>query len=203
MMRHVIVADRHPLLIRGIEAVLNATNDFRVVCTVTGPDDLEQALTTTDADLLLLDVTVTDELPGLLMRVRHLHPSLKVVLAGAPGNLAQIRAAFAQGAAGYLLDTVEPDEFVAGLRRILHASEFTPIGDARHWPTSPLPLTTKELLTLAAAGRGLSNKHIASELWVSEHTVKFHLSNTYRKLGVSNRTEAVRAGRRLKLLADA
>lgn len=202
-MRRVIVADGHPLLIRGIEAVLNATNDFRVVCTVTAPDDLERVLATTDADLLLLDVAVTDELPGLLARVRHLRPSLKVVLAGEPGNRAQIRAAFAKGAAGYLLYTVEPEEFVAGLRRTLNASEFTPIGDARHWPTSPSPLTTKELLTLTAVGRGLSNKHIASELWVSEHTVKFHLSNTFRKLGVSNRTEAVRAGRRLKLLADA
>lgn len=201
-MRRVIVADGHPLLIRGIEAVLNATSDFRVVCTVTALDDLEGALAATDADLLLLDVAVTDELPCLLMRVRRLRPSLKVVLAGAPENRAQIRSAFANGAAGYLLYTVEPDEFVAGLRRILNASEFTPIGDARHLPTSPSPLTTKELLTLSAAGRGLSNKHIASELWVSEHTVKFHLSNAYRKLGVSNRTEAVRAGRRLKLLAD-
>jgi DNA-binding NarL/FixJ family response regulator len=167
------------------------------------PEDLEAVVLATQADLLVLGVEATEQSAGLLVRLRHVQPLLKVVLVGGPEDRAQIRAAFAKGAAGYLVRTIGLHELVEGLRQIIQASEFTPIGDARNWPTSSLPLTTKELVVLQAAGRGLSNKLIANELWVSEQTVKFHLSNTYRKLGVSNRTQAVRAGHRLKLLPDA
>ncbi len=54
------------------------------------------------------------------------------------------------------------------------------------------PLTTRELEILGLAAQGYTNGRIARELWVTEQTVKFHLSNTYRKLGVANRTEASR-----------
>ncbi len=55
-------------------------------------------------------------------------------------------------------------------------------------------------MILEAVSRGLSNKRIAGDLWVTEQTVKFHLSNAFRKLGVSNRTEAARVGQNLGLL---
>ena len=54
------------------------------------------------------------------------------------------------------------------------------------------PLTTRETEILALAAQGFTNGRIARELWITEQTVKFHLSNTYRKLGVTNRTEASR-----------
>ena len=57
---------------------------------------------------------------------------------------------------------------------------------------SDCPLTNRELEILRLAAQGMTNGRIARDLWVTEQTVKFHLSNTYRKLGVSNRTEASR-----------
>ena len=57
---------------------------------------------------------------------------------------------------------------------------------------TPRALTPKELDVLSRVARGLSNKEISKELWLSEQTIKFHLTNIYRKLGVSNRTEATR-----------
>jgi DNA-binding NarL/FixJ family response regulator len=65
----------------------------------------------------------------------------------------------------------------------------------RHRPstaTEECPLTARELEILRLAAQGYTNGRIARELWVTEQTVKFHLSNTYRKLGVANRTEASR-----------
>ena len=59
-------------------------------------------------------------------------------------------------------------------------------------PADAVGLTDREVTILRALTRGLSNREIGQELWVTEQTVKFHLSNIYRKLGVSNRTEASR-----------
>ena len=61
-----------------------------------------------------------------------------------------------------------------------------------HTDTKECPLTDRELEILRLAAAGNTNSQIARELWVTEQTVKFHLSNTYRKLGVANRTEASR-----------
>jgi DNA-binding NarL/FixJ family response regulator len=200
MKRHVLVADSQPLAICGLEAVLATTDDFEVVRTVSDLSEVEAVVAETPADVLVLDLDAASYSPSLVTRLKQLQPELKVVAVGAAGDQALMRTAFAMGADGYHVRTVTPDELLAGLRRILLATEFTPIGEACALPTSPLPLTSRELVILEAVGRGLSNKRIACELWVTEQTVKFHLANTFRKLGVSNRTEAARAGQQLGLL---
>jgi DNA-binding NarL/FixJ family response regulator len=201
MKRRVLVADTQPLAICGLEAVLSATDDFQVVRTVNDLTQVEAALGETDADLIVIELDGMSYSPSFFMQLRRLQPELKIVAVGAPGDPALIRTAFAMGADGYHVRTVTTEELLAGLRRILLATEFTPIGAAREFPTSAAPLTSRELVILEAVSRGLSNKRIASELWVTEQTVKFHLANTFRKLGVSNRTAAARAGQRLGLLS--
>jgi DNA-binding NarL/FixJ family response regulator len=66
------------------------------------------------------------------------------------------------------------------------------IAPKEEWPVEKWPLTAREIEVLCAAAEGRSNAQIGRQLWVTEQTVKFHLSNIYRKLGVSNRTEAGR-----------
>jgi DNA-binding NarL/FixJ family response regulator len=200
MKRRVLVADSQPLSICGLEAVLSKTDDFEVVRTVTDLGEVDAVVAETPADLLVIDLDAVSYSPSFVMRLKQLQPGLKVVAVGAAGDSALIRTAFAMGADGYHVRTVTPDELVAGLRRLVLATEFTPIGEACELPMSASPLTSRELVILEAVGRGLSNKRIAGDLWVTEQTVKFHLANTFRKLGVSNRTEAARAGQRLGLL---
>jgi DNA-binding NarL/FixJ family response regulator len=201
MKRRVLVADTQPLAICGLEAVLSATDDFHVVRTINDLIQVEAAVGETDADLLVIELDAVSYSPSFFMQLKRLQPELKIVAVGAPGDPALIRTAFAMGADGYHVRTVTTEELLAGLRRILLATEFTPIGAAREFPTSAAPLTSRELVILEAVSRGLSNKRIASELWVTEQTVKFHLANTFRKLGVTNRTAAARAGQRLGLLS--
>ncbi len=200
MKRRVVVADSQPLAIHGLEAVLASTDDFELVRAINDFAQVDAAIAETPADVLIIDLDAAPHSPNMLARLKQLQPELKIVGVGAPGNPAAIRSAFALGADGFHVRTVTADELVAGLRRILVAADFTPIGEAGALETSASPLTSRELVILEAVSRGLSNKRIAGDLWVTEQTVKFHLSNAFRKLGVSNRTEAARVGQNLGLL---
>jgi DNA-binding NarL/FixJ family response regulator len=200
MKRRVVVADSQPLAVYGLEAVLASTEDFEVVRTISDFSEVDSAIAETPADMLIIDLDAAPHSPNMLTRLKQVQPEMKIVGVGAPGNPAAIRSAFALGADGFHVRTVTADELVTGLRRILVAAEFTPIGEALTLETSSAPLTSRELVILEAVSRGLSNKRIACELWVTEQTVKFHLSNAFRKLGVSNRTEAARVGQNLGLL---
>ena len=85
---------------------------------------------------------------------------------------------------------------VDGIKRALEGSVFNAIGlpetQVADDAAKQAGLTERETAILKALARGLSNDAIGKELWVAEQTVKFHLTNIYRKLGVSNRTEATR-----------
>jgi DNA-binding NarL/FixJ family response regulator len=198
--KRVVVADSQPLLARGLESVLAESHDFTVVATITPPAEILTTLTSIEADLLLLDLALAEQAPTLIETLRLLYLELKIVMVGPPADRSGIRSAFAKGAEGYLVRTIGADELVLGLRQIVEATKFVALGETRDWSTSTAPLTPRELVILEAVGNGLSNKDIAKDLWVTEQTVKFHLANTYRKLGVSNRTAAANAGRKLNLL---
>jgi DNA-binding NarL/FixJ family response regulator len=101
--------------------------------------------------------------------------------------------AFEAGADGVLSKSVHPVSMGTLLREISQGhvvQRFRNTRPAVSQEDCPLTEREKEILTLAA--EGYTNQRIARELWVTEQTVKFHLSNTYRKLGVANRTEATR-----------
>ena len=82
----------------------------------------------------------------------------------------------------------------SALRQAVDGTVYSAIGlpDPGESAARAAGLTERETAILAALARGLSNEAIGKELWVAEQTVKFHLTNIYRKLGVSNRTEAAR-----------
>jgi DNA-binding NarL/FixJ family response regulator len=101
--------------------------------------------------------------------------------------------AFAAGAHAVISKTVHPVALGTLLREIsqgnvVHRHQARPVATLEE----ECPLTTRELEILRLVAEGQTNGRIARQLWVTEQTVKFHLSNTYRKLGVANRTEASR-----------
>jgi DNA-binding NarL/FixJ family response regulator len=105
---------------------------------------------------------------------------------------AQLAAARAAGAHAVIARTVQASSLGVLLREIAGGSVYHAFEDAAAPPmTSSLEeLTTREQEVLRLVAAGLPNVRIAQQLWVTEQTVKFHLSNVYRKLGVANRTEA-------------
>jgi DNA-binding NarL/FixJ family response regulator len=125
--------------------------------------------------------------------IRRHHPETKVVIFSAATEPAEISACFQSGANAYVLKSVNPLDLPAVIRQAAEGTVYYPP------PTAAAPLskdasdlTDRERTILAAVMRGLSNKAISQEFWVTEQTVKFHLSNVYKKLGVPNRTAAAR-----------
>jgi two-component system response regulator DevR len=108
----------------------------------------------------------------------------------------QIDAARKGGARGYVVKTVEPVDLPTVLRTALSGTTFTVWGAEAEQSPAPVvganALSERETAVLEAVARGLSNREIGRQLWISEQTVKFHLRNVYRKLGISSRTEAAR-----------
>jgi DNA-binding NarL/FixJ family response regulator len=98
------------------------------------------------------------------------------------------------GPEGYIVKSISPIDLPAALRQAIEGNVFSAIGMPEHNDSAARAagLTDRETAILTALARGLSNEAIGKELWVAEQTVKFHLTNIYRKLGVSNRTEAAR-----------
>nr|MDQ4030143.1 response regulator transcription factor [Actinomycetota bacterium] len=121
-----------------------------------------------------------------------------------------IDAALAAGAVAYVIKTAQPEDLRSAIRQAFAHSVYLPgrppagaaPAPARLVPEDMPDLTRRELEILRLVAEGHSNTELAKMLWVTEQTVKFHLSNVYRKLGVGNRTEASRWAQLHGLLAS-
>ena len=129
--------------------------------------------------------------------IRQGYPDVKVVVLSACDDRPTIDGALRAGADAYVVKSAERVDIAAVLRQtssgaIFHAPSC-PASTPGERKRSELPaLTERERTVLAVVASGLTTAAISRDLWVSEHTVKFHLTNIYRKLGVSNRASAVR-----------
>jgi DNA-binding NarL/FixJ family response regulator len=134
------------------------------------------------------------EMDGLacLDRIKKRYPSVKVVMLSAFDDADRIRAALKRGASAYIVKTVNPQDLPAALRQVVEPTIYFGLPPQDEEPAAAAGLTEREAAMLRALARGLSNAAISREFWVTEQTVKFHLTNIYRKLGVKNRTEATR-----------
>ena len=133
------------------------------------------------------------------------YPDIKVVILSMNGEPEQMQAAFRCGACGYVLKGIAPRDLVSAIRQAVdgtafHAQGLPAVTDGALIRAAGLTEREAEILRLVA--RGLSNREIARELWVTEPTVKFHLTRLYRKLGVTSRTAAARWAFAKGLAAD-
>lgn len=193
----VLVADDHRLMLAAIRRALADAEDFEIVHEVSVGSHVVPAVRETKPDVVLLDLRMP-ELDGLacLERLRKHDPTVAVVILSSYSDPEQIEAARRGGAHGYVVKTVEPVDLASVLRAALSGTSFTVWGaDEKQGPAPAIgatALSERETAVLEAVARGLSNREIGRQLWISEQTVKFHLRNVYRKLGISSRTEAAR-----------
>lgn len=194
--QRVLVADDHRLMLAAVRRALADAEDFEIVHEVSVGSHVLPAVRETAPDVVLLDLRMP-ELDGLacLQRLRKHDPEIAVVILSSYSDPEQIDAARVGGARGYVVKTVEPVDLPGVLRTALAGTGFTVWG-ADVETSSPAAATTtlseRETAVLDAVAQGLSNREIGRQLWISEQTVKFHLRNVYRKLGISSRTEAAR-----------
>jgi DNA-binding NarL/FixJ family response regulator len=191
----VLIADDHRLIAEGIRKALEETGDFEVVGEANTGSQVLPLVRRTNPDLVILDL----RMPGVdgltnLEQIREQHPSVKVVVLSMSTDPSVIQAALKRGASAYVVKSVNPMDLPSVLRQAVEGTVFSAVGleeSGESESVRDLGLTSREVTIIQALSRGLSNQAIGKELWVAEQTVKFHLTNIYRKLGVSNRTEAV------------
>jgi DNA-binding NarL/FixJ family response regulator len=199
--RSAVVLDPFPLWLEAVEHVLRRI-EFDVVGKTTVASEAVTLVESYAADLLVAEVKTREaELDGLacLRRARERVPHLKVIMLSLYDSPECIEAAFEAGASAYVLKTAEAEDFATTVRQAFEQSIYFDGGRPRVAPPPPQPpadesgrLTRRELEILRLAAEGHKNAEMASMLWLTEQTIKFHLSNIYRKLNVSNRTEASR-----------
>jgi DNA-binding NarL/FixJ family response regulator len=191
----VVIADDHRLVLDGIRRALEADGNFEIVGETQSGMQVLPLVAREKPDLVLLDVRMP-HMDGLacLDEIRRRHPDVKVVMLSASTSGDLIEAALRRGASAYVVKSVDPDDLPATLRQALEGNLHTALGleGEERSGAKALGLTEREVTILGALARGLSNDEIAKEFWVAPQTVKFHLTNIYRKLGVKNRTEATR-----------
>jgi len=191
----VLLADDHRLTLAGVRRVLDESGDIVVVGEAYSGEDVLPMVRSTEPDLVVLDLQMpkVDGLSCLDLIRRH-HPTLKVIIFSATTAAAEISTALQNGACAYVLKTVNPLDLPAVIRQAAEGTVYYPPPSTAAVTTTKDTgdLTERERTILAAVMRGLSNKEISQEFWVTEQTVKFHLSNVYRKLEVPNRTAAAR-----------
>jgi DNA-binding NarL/FixJ family response regulator len=186
----VLIADDHPLMLRSLRLVLDGSDQVEVVGEATTGTQVLPLVESTRPEVVLLDVQLP-ELDGFscLDRIVAAFPEVSVVMVSATDHPRTIDEAEKRGASGYIVKTVAPEDFIEAIVSSAKGNGFVVIGLAAPGDSD---LTERELAVVEAVARGLSNKEIGKELWITEQTVKFHLGNIFRKLEVANRTEAAR-----------
>jgi DNA-binding NarL/FixJ family response regulator len=192
----VLIADDHRLTLQGIRRVLEEADDIEVVGEAWNGSQVLPMIERTSPDLVLLDIRMP-QLDGLacLDRIKTRYPHLKVVAISMYSDQEHIDAALRRGACGYIVKSINPSDLPSTIRQAVEGN-FYYVARPEEPDTEAVlrdaGLTEKQAEILKAVARGLSNEAIGRELWLSEQTVKFHLHKVYRKLGLSNRTEAAR-----------
>ena len=189
----VLLADDHRLILDALQRAFEEVEGIEIVGTASDGRQVVPLIARTNPDLVLLDMRMP-EMDGLscLERIRKQHPRVKVVMLSAFDDRDRIRAALKRGASAYIIKTVNPLNLPAALRQVVKPTIYFELPLEADDPAAAVGLTERETAMLRALARGLSNAAISKEFWVTEQTVKFHLTNIYRKLGVKNRTEATR-----------
>jgi DNA-binding NarL/FixJ family response regulator len=211
----VLVADDHALYRRGLEMVLSAEPDIEIVGEA---GDGAEAIAR--AEELLPDVVLMDiRMPrrsGIeaCTAIKEVVPSTKIVILTISDEESDLFRAVRAGANGYLLKDVPGEEIADGIRAVYGGqslispsmagallSEFASLSQGDNRPHVPAPrLTDRELQVLRLMARGMGNRDIASELFISDNTVKNHVRNILEKLQLHSRMEAVVYAVREKIL---
>ena len=207
-----VLLDRQPLWLEAVELVL-ARIDVRVAGKATTPTQALGLVGAHRPDILVTGVTMpAGEIDGIecVLKARELVPGLRAVVLSAHTETEYIDRALDAGAVAYVVKSAHPDDLASAIRQAFQHSVYfagsRPAPAAAAWPppesSEVAELTRREREILQLVAEGHSNATLAKMLWVTEQTVKFHLSNVYRKLDVANRTEAARWAQLNGLLPD-
>jgi two-component system invasion response regulator UvrY len=204
----VVVTDDHRVVREGLRYMLNDAPDVDVVGEAESGEELLALVGSEVVDVVLLDV----RMPGMsgldvLERLAEDAPQVRVLMLSMHDQPAYVRRAIELGAAGYLLKSAGRDELLTALQVAAEGGTYLPgelmeplVATMAGRTRSSGKLSPREHQVLQLVANGLENKQIATELDLSEATVKTYLRGVFERLEVSSRAEAAAVGLRLGLI---
>ncbi|PYZ94945.1 DNA-binding response regulator [Salipaludibacillus keqinensis] len=199
----IMIVDDHAILRDGLKTIFSMEEDLSVVSEA---ESGEEALTTLEngeefPDLIIMDINLP-KLDGVEMtkEVKRLYPHVKVLILTMYKHDEYFMSAIKGGADGYLLKDAPSEQVVDAARSlmlgeaVIHSSMTKKLLDLHQQPDGKKEedeLTDREKDVLICLVKGLSNKEIAKELFISDKTVKIHVSKIFKKLAVKSRSQAV------------
>lgn len=199
-----LLVDDHPLFRQGLRRLMEMEEDMEVAAEASDGPEAEEKAELVKPDVILMDIA----LPGqdgtqTTTHILQHNPQAKVLMLTMHSDQEKVLAALTQGAKGYVLKTAEMEELVRAIRAVHQGEEFLSPSAARalvsDWrrlkergaAPQRLALSPGETEILTLLARGMSNREIAQQLYLSEKTVRNRLSIVFRKLGVKNRSQAI------------
>lgn len=191
-----VVIDDHPLVQKGVGAVLEMQPDMELVGTASSGTEGVRVLSETQPDVALVDLRLPGE-HGLdvVQQGRQVVPGCRYIVLTSFASEGDVRRAMAEKVEGYILKEALPEELIMAIRLVNQGRTYVDPTVVQLLVTrekdDPLAeLTPREKEVLASLAAGLSNRDIAAKLFVTEYTVKKHVSQVLGKLGLADRTQA-------------
>lgn len=200
-MIRVLIADDHHVVRRGLLFFLKTQKDIEVIGEAKNGIEAVELVESLQPDIVLMDL-VMPEMDGIqaTKKIKAKWPNVAILMLTSFSDKDHVLPAIEAGAAGYQLKDIEPDELVNAIRQIIRGENIIhPVATSQleevlreeeNLPHVKNPLTPRERDVLAELTKGKSNREIASSLFVTEKTVKTHISNIFTKLEVQDRTQA-------------
>jgi DNA-binding NarL/FixJ family response regulator len=198
----VLIADDHHVVRRGLVFFLKTQKDIEVIGEAKNGQEAVDMTKTLQPDLVLmdLDMPIMDGIEAT-RQIKSVMPNMKIMILTSFSDQNHVIPAIEAGAAGYQLKDIEPDELVRSIKKLLSGENqlhpkatthlLSHLTNKSRESKSPIEeLTKRELEVLVEIAKGKSNKEIASSLFITEKTVKTHVSNVLAKLNLQDRTQA-------------
>ncbi|OAT83016.1 DNA-binding response regulator [Bacillus sp. MKU004] len=197
----ILIADDHHVVRRGLVFFLKTQKDIEIAGEAKNGAEAVQLAEKLKPDLILMDLMmpVMDGIEATKEIKKKQGDAIQILMLTSFSDQNHVIPAIEAGAAGYQLKDIEPDELVASIRKLLSGENSLHPKATNHLltriskqdpPHKIHALTKREKDVLAELTKGKSNKEIASSLFITEKTVKTHISNIFSKLEVSDRTQA-------------
>lgn len=189
----IFIVDDHPVVRAGLTSMLGTRQEIDVVATASSGDAALEALETTAADVMLLDL----RMPGLsgvntIQEIRRRGHAIRIIVLTSFETDEDIFRAIKSGAQGYLLKDTSLKEMIEAIKTVHTGKRYIPRDIAARLAERMMrtELTPRELEILRMLAKGLTNKQIGKVLNISNNTVKNHVNSVIEKLEVCDRTEA-------------
>ncbi|MGX5790852.1 response regulator [Staphylococcus equorum] len=197
-MHRIILVDDHHIVRQGLEFLLSTVNDIDVIGGFSDGKSFFEYLETNELpDIVLLDL-VMPEMNGIEITemMKKSYPEVKILVLTSYVDDEHVISAIDKGADGYEMKDVEPDQLIKTIKKVLsgektiHPQAQSVIEAVSKKPHFTNKLSKRESEVLAEMTKGKTNKEIAESLFVSEKTIKTHVSHIFNKLQVTDRTQA-------------